>query len=86
MELLDHPEAYALEATHDDMALPVLDLGLLHPDMVPHLHFLRIAGVFPADTGARVDRLLRAEREYTFALSVVLASTNDVRRNDGQIE
>ena len=87
VELFDHPQADALEAAHDDVALPVLDPGLLHPDMVPHLHFLRIAAVFPAGTGAGpADRLLQAEREYTFALSVVPRNVlDDVRRNDGQI-
>ncbi len=84
VELLDHPQTDALEAADDDVALPlplaVLLLshrGSAHPVIVPHLHFLPIAGMFRARAGheprpgpgAPVDPA-RREREYTFDLSV----------------
>ena len=48
VELLDGPQAHALEATDDHVAFQGPAGRMIHPDMVPDLHFLRIAGVFPA--------------------------------------
>ena len=62
VELLDHPQAHALEAADDHVALQVPAGGTIHPDMVPDLHFLRIAGVFPLGTGVGSTRAGRAER------------------------
>jgi len=47
-KLLHGPQAHPRQAADDDVARPVPDAGLVHPGMVPHLHFGRIATVFPA--------------------------------------